>query len=75
MDYAESSYEEGNKRFVQGERCFFSIFIPYENYYKEPYCCITFRDIMFSFLKIVLLGLLFYVVYSGLEYRFKGKNS
>lgn len=73
IDTPEISYGRGI-RMAEGQRCYFSIFIPFEDFYKEPHCCITSIDIIFAYLKIMILVSFFYTVYSIIEFYAKKRR-
>ena len=70
----EISYLD-DKQMSGGEYCYRSIFIPFDNYYKHPNCCITLSDVIFDYIIVLIIGLLFYAIYSIIEFFIKRQKS
>jgi len=65
----------GDNKMSGGQYCYHSLFIPFDNYYDHPNCCITFSDVIFDYIIVLIIGLLFYIVYSIIEFFIKKQKS
>ena len=70
----EISYLD-DKKMSGGQYCYRSTFIPFDNYYNHPNCCITFPDVIFDYIIVLIIGLLFYGIYSIIEVFIKRQKS
>ncbi|MEA3444699.1 MAG: hypothetical protein U9R19_08230 [Bacteroidota bacterium] len=70
----EISYLD-DKKMSGGQYCYRSIFIPFDNYYDHPNCCITLSDVIFNHVLILIIGLLFYASYSIIEFFIKRQKT
>jgi len=64
---AEITYR-GNTMLSDGQPCYRSIFIPFDDVYKHPNCCITLQNIILDNLLVVAASILLYVAYSVTQF-------
>ena len=69
----EISYLD-DKEMSGGQYCYSSIFIPFENYYDHPNCCITLSGVIFDYVLVLTIGRLFYVLYSIIDFLKRRKS-
>ena len=69
----EISYLD-DKEMSGGQYCYRSIFIPFDNYYDHPNCCITLSGVIFDYVLVLTIGLLFYVLYSIIDFIKRRKS-
>ncbi|MCD4666190.1 hypothetical protein K8R47_00060 [archaeon] len=70
----EISYS-GDKMMSGNEYCYHSLFIPFDNVYDHPNCCITLPNVILDCIIVLIIGLLFYTIYSIIEFFIKRRKS